>query len=62
MKRAALVAVAFVAVLSVSLGAQWPKMPNPNDPKDAQGRVQMNAQPPRLANGKPDFQLSAVAP
>jgi hypothetical protein len=40
---------------SASLLAQWPKFNEPGTPRDAKGNVQMNAKPPRAANGKPDL-------
>ena len=47
-----------VAVFSVSLAAQWPRMQDPTSPpvpRDAQGRVNMTAPTPRHADGKPDL-------
>jgi hypothetical protein len=35
--------------------AQWEKYATPGVPRDAQGRVQMDARTPRTANGKPDL-------
>jgi len=35
--------------------AQWQKFATPGVPRDAQGRVQMDARTPRTANGKPDL-------
>ena len=40
---------------SVTVGAQWPKVPDPSAPRDAQGNVRMDAPTPRTADGKPDF-------
>jgi hypothetical protein len=40
---------------SVSLLAQWPKYPSPNVPRDAQGKVIMDAPTPRTADGHPDL-------
>jgi hypothetical protein len=55
MKPTVVVAIAFVAAFSVSLAAQWPKVPDPTVPRDAQGNVRMDAPAPRTADGKPDF-------
>jgi hypothetical protein len=35
--------------------AQWEKYATPGVPRDAQGRVQMDARTPQTANGKPDL-------
>ena len=40
---------------SVSLSAQWPKFRDAAVPRDAQGRVRIDAPPPRGADGKPDL-------
>ena len=47
--------VCFVVVCSVSVGAQWPKFQETGVPRDAQGKVLMDAPPPRTADGKIDF-------
>jgi hypothetical protein len=44
-----------VTACSVSLPAQWPKYPAPGVPRDAQGRVLMDAPTPRTPDGKPDL-------
>ena len=46
---------AAVLICSVSLSAQWPKVREAGVPRDAQGRVQIEAAPPRGADGKPDL-------
>jgi hypothetical protein len=49
---------ALIAVLSLGalpLFAQWPKYKEPGVPRDAQGRVLMEAPTPRTAEGKPDL-------
>src|SRR5688572_29692333 len=48
---AALVSCLFVT----SLSAQWPAFVRPGVPRTPDGQVDLNAPPPRLANGKPDF-------
>jgi hypothetical protein len=48
-------AAVLLAVCSVSLSAQWPKHRDAGVPRDAQGRVRMEAPPPRAADGKPDL-------
>ena len=43
---------------TASVGAQWPKMPDPTAPpvpRDGQGRVMATAPTPRTADGRPDF-------
>ena len=44
-----------VTAYSVSLPAQWPKYPAPGVPRDAQGRVLVDAPTPRMPDGKPDL-------
>ena len=55
----ALVAVAFfilgTPLASTDLAAQWLKYPTPGVPRKADGKVDMSAPTPRMANGKPDF-------
>jgi hypothetical protein len=55
MKRAAAVVTGILLISSASIAAQWPKFREAGVPRDAQGRVQMNARPPRTADGKPDL-------
>jgi hypothetical protein len=40
---------------TVAIGAQWAKHTESGVPRDAQGRVRMEAPPPRTADGKPDL-------
>jgi hypothetical protein len=47
--------IGVVVACSVSAAAQWPKYPTPNVPRDAQGKVNMDAPAPRTADGKPDL-------
>lgn len=47
--------LAIVTLCSISLAAQWPKYPEANVPRDAQGIVLMDAATPRTADGKPDL-------
>jgi hypothetical protein len=47
--------IAVVVVCSVSVGAQWGKYPVAGIPRDAQGKVLMNAPAPRTPDGKPDL-------
>jgi hypothetical protein len=46
---------AAVATISPSLSAQWPSYPAANMPKTPDGKPDLTAPPPRLANGKPDL-------
>ena len=48
-------ATAVLIAFSSSLWAQWPKYKEPGVPRDAQGRVLVEAPPPRTADGKPDL-------
>src|SRR5947199_8422944 len=54
MKMPAAVMVLLIA-FSSSLFAQWPKYMEPGVPRDAQGRVRMDAPAPRTAAGQPDL-------
>jgi hypothetical protein len=48
--------VAIVVALSgASVFAQWPKHQTPGLPRTAKGTVDMDAPPPRMADGKPDL-------
>jgi hypothetical protein len=51
----ALVAAAFLAWTSPSLGAQWLKYPTANIPRTRDGKVNLKAPAPRTRDGKPDF-------
>src|SRR6266516_925513 len=54
--RSAISGVAIIVIgCSVSLPAQWPKYPAPGVPRDAQGRVLVDAPTPRTPDGKPDL-------
>ena len=46
---------AALVVLSPSASAQWTKYPTPNVPKNSAGQPDMNAPPPKTADGKPDL-------
>jgi hypothetical protein len=48
-------ALTAVAVLSVSLSAQWPLHPDPKMPKGSDGTPDLSAPAPRTADGKPDL-------
>ena len=57
MKKVLLVVIG-IAAFAVTVAAQWPKMQDPTAPpvpRDAQGRAQMTAPAPRMADGRPDF-------
>jgi hypothetical protein len=55
MRNALFSAIGLIAASAVSIGAQWPKFPASDVPRDAQGRVLMDAPTPRTADGKPDL-------
>src|SRR5438445_12126781 len=44
-----------VTICSGSVAAQWPKYQAPGVPRDAEGRVRMDAATPRTPDGKPDL-------
>ncbi len=46
---------AALALFPLALLAQWPGYPTPGVPRDADGKVKMDAPTPRTADGKPDF-------
>ena len=53
--KAAYGVIGVVVACSVSVAAQWAKVPDPSVPRDAQGNVRKDAPPPRTADGKIDF-------
>ena len=55
MRRAIASVAIIVTIGSVSIGAQWPKHQAPGVPRDAEGRVRMDAPTPRMPDGKPDL-------
>src|ERR1043166_7905985 len=55
MKIGLSLAAGVVAACTVSVAAQWPKYQETGVPRDAQGRVRMDAPPPKTADGKPDL-------
>jgi hypothetical protein len=56
-KRIRLTAVVLGGLMlaSVPIAAQWPKIPDPNVPRDSKGGVRGDAPVPRTADGKPDL-------
>jgi hypothetical protein len=52
---AAVVLLAWVAAVSPTTSAQWPNYPTGRLPRAVDGRVDLNAPPPRTADGKPDL-------
>ena len=54
-KSTSVLVILATLVASVSLTAQWFNNPTPGVPRRADGKVNMTAPPPRLANGKPDL-------
>jgi hypothetical protein len=55
MKNASAAVLGVIVACSVSLAAQWPKYPSAGVPRDAQGKVLMDAPTPRTPDGKPDL-------
>ena len=55
MRRTRSGAVVLLLLCSTTLSAQWPKVPDAAVPRDAQGRVRIDAPPPRTPDGKPDL-------
>ncbi len=55
MNRAMCVALGVVVAASAAISAQWPALPDPTVPRDAQGKIKMDAPTPRTPDGKPDF-------
>ena len=55
--RALIKAAAFslMFLMSMPLSAQWPLFPTPDVPRTPDGEVDLDAPPPRRADGKPDF-------
>jgi len=48
-------AATIAVALSVTLGAQWPAFQSPGLPRGADGKVNLAAPAPRMADGKPDL-------
>jgi hypothetical protein len=55
MNRAICVALGVVVAASAAISAQWPTIPDPTVPRDAQGKIRMDAPTPRTPDGKPDL-------
>src|SRR5215470_10348188 len=55
MRRAIAGVALIVTIGTVSVAAQWPKRQAPGVPRDAQGKVRMDAPTPRMPDGKPDL-------
>ena len=55
MTRAAFCVAGIVVACSVSVAGQWPKYQATDVRRDGQGRVRMDAPPPRTPDGKPDL-------
>jgi hypothetical protein len=58
MRYAQAFAVLLVLAGSVSLAAQWPRFQDTAVPRDAQGRVRIDAPPPRAGDGKPEIDVT----
>src|SRR5690348_7001062 len=54
-RRAAVLALSAIIALSATLSAQWRAYPDRNLPRKADGNVDLEAPPPRTADGKVDF-------
>jgi hypothetical protein len=48
-------AIAIAIVCSVPVAAQWPKYQEAGVPRDEKGNVLLDAPPPRMPDGRPDF-------
>ena len=48
-------ALAIAVSLSVSASAQWPHHPTPGAPRTSDGKVNLDAPPPKFFDGKPDL-------
>ena len=55
MKGAISGVIGIVVASSISVAAQWPKYQESGVPRDAQGKVRMDAPTPRAPDGKPDL-------
>jgi hypothetical protein len=55
MKSAMSGVIGVMVACSVSVAAQWPKYPASDDPRDAEGKVRMDAPTPRMTDGHPDL-------
>ena len=53
--RSSAIVMMFAAFASAQLAAQWVNYPTPGVPRRADGKANMTAPAPRLANGKPDL-------
>ena len=52
---AAVIAYAVVLLLAPPVTAQWPRLPTPGVPRNADGTPNLAAPPPRTRDGKPDL-------
>ena len=52
----AAVVAAAMALCSATMTAQWPKHTDAGVPRDAKGKVRMDAPPPRMPDGKPSLE------
>ncbi len=55
MTRVVSIVAGGIVACTVSVFAQWPKYPASDVPRDPQGKVLMDAPPPRTADGHPDL-------
>src|SRR5262245_45902736 len=53
--KGAIAVAGIVVACSVTLSAQWPKYSEPGVPRDPQGRVMLDAPPPKMPDGRPDL-------
>ena len=51
------VAAVLACALSITLSAQWPSFVRQDTPRTSEGKLDLNAPPPRLPNGKIDFSV-----
>jgi hypothetical protein len=53
--KSTLAAAVVLFALTITLGAQWPDLPDPTLPRTPDGRVDLTARAPQMADGKPDL-------
>jgi hypothetical protein len=54
-KRGTALVLSVLTLGCVPIAAQWPTVPDPNVPRNSNGKLRGDAPTPRTADGKPDF-------